>query len=124
MSEVIFQSGTITITSTLAKFGSDTYPIANIGSIKVGVEPKNHGGGAALVAAIAGIVCGFFGGAGVGIVVGITVFIGLLIVLGRAPVEKTLTFKTSSGDVTALKTTDVNLIEGVKSAIESAFVRP
>ncbi len=121
VSEVLFRSGNIEITDSLAKFGNATYPIANIGSITIVEIPKSHGGAIFVVALIVGLVVSAGAGAGIGAAVGFGSFVLLMALVGKAPPTHHLTLKTSSGDVTALETKDLRLVSDVKGAIETAF---
>lgn len=119
MSEALFQSGDITINRSVAKFGNSTYPIANIGSVTIESEPRTLAGLLFLVGIGGGIWLGFTAGW----IVGLLVF-GLLFFLAmKVPDKRKLTLKTSSGDVTALSSSDVKLVENVRHAIESAFAK-
>lgn len=119
MTDILFQSGDITITRSVAKFGNATYPIANIGSVIIENEPRT---GAGLLVFLA-IGAGIWSGVSAGWIVGFIIF-GLLFFLAlKFPDKRKLTLKTSSGDVTALSSKDVKLVENVRGAIESAFIR-
>jgi hypothetical protein len=118
MSDVLFQSGDITVTRSVAKFGNATYPIANIGSVIVESETSIAG---ALI--IAGIVIGILVGLKTNWGFGLTSFAVLFFLSAKAPSKRKLTLKTSSGDVTALSSHDANLVESVRQAIENAFTR-
>lgn len=119
MSEILFQSGDITVTRSLAKFGNSTYPIANIGSVIVADEVSGVAGWVILI----GIGVAIWIGIATHWVAGIAVAIGAFVLAGRIPGSKKLTLKTSSGDVTALQSKDTQLVESVRSAIEQAFAR-
>lgn len=119
MDDVLFQSGDITITRSLAKFGNATYPIANIGSVVIEKDAPNLLGVIALVAIGGGIWVGSYAGW----FVGLLVFGAVFALSYWVPEKRKLTLKTSSGDVTALSSSDTNLVEGVREAIERAFSR-
>lgn len=119
MSEVLFQSGDITVTRSVAKFGNSTYPIANIGSVVIEREP----GFLAVMAVLSGFILGAFLWAASNVLVGVAAFFALLFLSRFLPQKRKITLKTSSGDVTALKSGDVALVESVHRAIETAFTR-
>ncbi|WP_428832922.1 DUF6232 family protein [Pseudaminobacter soli (ex Li et al. 2025)] len=62
-------------------------------------------------------------GANIHEIIGLIAFVALLLVANNVPEKRTLTLKTSSGDVTALSSHDANLVESVHRAIENAFPR-
>lgn len=119
MSEVLFQSKNILITRSVAKFDNATYPIANIGSVVIEREP----GFFAILTVFIGIVLGLIFGFGANAVIGIGIFLASVVLARFLPHKRKLTLKTSSGDVTALKSGNVQLVENVQQAIESAFAR-
>ena len=119
MSEVLFQSGDIIVTRSVAKFGNSTYPIANIGSVIVADEASGASGWVLLL----GVGVAIWIGIATHWAVGIAVAIGALVVAARIPGTKKMTLKTSSGDVTALQSKDIHLVESVRNAIEHAFAR-
>lgn len=119
MSEVLFQSGDITVTRSVAKFGNSTYPIANIGSVVIEDEANSLSGWILLLGIGVGIWAGISSHWIMGVVIaGVALFLGI-----KVPTKKKLTLKTSSGDVTALSSGDTNLVESVRLAIENAFTR-
>lgn len=119
MADALFQSGNITITRSVAKFGNSTYPIANIGSVTIESESRTIAGLLVMVA----IGGGIWSGISAGWIAGLA-FFGVAIFLAmKVPDKRKLTLKTSSGDVTALSSSDVKLVENVREAIESAFAR-
>lgn len=114
---VLFSSGAIEISRSIARFGNTSYPIANIGSVSVARTEKSPMMTLGTVIILIGLVMGFTRGLPWGLVIGCA---GLAII-AFASQELTVTLKTSSGDVQALRTRDAGLASQVKSAIEQAF---
>lgn len=114
---VLFSSGAVEISRSIARFGDTSYPIANIGSVSVAQTGKSplKTFGAFLV--LIGLLLYFSKGLPLAVVIG---GIGLAIIW-YASQEVTVVLKTSSGDVQALRTRDKSLASQVKSAIEQAF---
>jgi hypothetical protein len=119
MSEnIYFQSGDIEISQNLARFGSKSFAVANIGS----VDTKKIGPGAR--APIGGLIAlgGLIYMATTSTVIGLVVAaIGAAIYYFAKP-KTALVLRTSSGDVQALESTDHKQIQDIKTAIERAFV--
>lgn len=121
--DVIFSSGGIVVTKTLAKFPSTTFPINEIGSVTV-VEPDRSGKMAA--AAILGFIgiCFFvagFSNGGACFVVAVVLFcVTAIIYLAAKNLPYTLTIRTASGDSRAMFTTNLQHLLQVKEAIETA----
>lgn len=120
MADTIFRSGDIEITTSLAKFGSASYPIANIGSIVVTERAQSHVLASFVVALIIFLLVAAFVNESAAAVVGIAIFVGLLVLARKAGANFTLTLRTSSGDVNALTSKDRGLVLKVKDAIENA----
>ncbi|HZV19704.1 MAG: hypothetical protein BGP16_11015 [Sphingobium sp. 66-54] len=119
MDDVLFQSGNILITRSVAKFGGATYPIANIGSVSVSEEFPF-----ALLGIFGGLATGLGVGAAIGVFAGLVAFAAVLYSAFKFPKKKqTLTLKTSSGDITAFSSKDQVLVANVRQAIETAFAR-
>jgi len=118
--EIVYNSGNIVISKTLARFGGITYPINGIGSVYV-QKPDRAGlivFGLILIALglwlandvnsrIAGFVC-----AG----------IGVLIVLAAMGKPHKLMLRTASGDQQAYESTRKRELHEIKAAIEQAVV--
>ena len=117
MSESLYSSGDILVTRTIAKFGETTYTIANIGSVAV----KKKLGPLAVWVLFLGMVLAMYLSVTAGWFAALVVLVGVGLLSTRLPKTQTLTLKTSSGDVTALESTDAALVRNVKSAIENAF---
>lgn len=121
--DIIFSSGGIVVTKTLAKFPATTFPINGIGSVTV-VEPYRSDKMAA--AAIFGVigVCFFVAGfsrGGVCFVAAVVLFcITALIYLSAKDLPYTLIIRTASGDSRAMSTSNRQYLLQVKEAIEIA----
>jgi len=109
--QIFFASGGISVTKTLARINDTSYPIANIGSVRV--EP-NYGvaGCLFLIIAIVGFALG-------GPIIGIVVLVAALFI-ARYFITYKVIFRTSSGDQSALSTSNQSLANSIKGAIEQA----
>lgn len=114
-----FQQGDISVDRSLARFGSTSYPIANIGS----VSTQRVGNGLLLLVGCALLLGGIFflinSGFGPGIVL---LVMGFLIAYG-ARAQTALVLRTASGDVHAIKSPDHELVATIKAAIEQAITQ-
>jgi hypothetical protein len=123
----LFESDGIIITETTARFWNATYPIANIGSVTV--ETRRLPNRIAAVIFILGAVLALYGVADpqrrfavIFLIAGaVAMLTGIVIGALRRKREAILVLKTSSGDVRALASRDMALVEDVKTAIEDAF---
>lgn len=114
---VIFKQGNVVIEKNLAKFGSTSYPIANIGSVslvKIGTGLWKPSG---VVLALMGAYLAVTSNREVG---------ALLFLVGAAmffltKAKSALVLKTSSGDAQAISSSDHDLVMKIKSAIEQAI---
>jgi hypothetical protein len=121
--EVIFESGAVVITTTLAKFGPTTYTINGIGSIYIG-QKRNQT--LIWVALIAAAVAAFSYAqpynndrslAAVGVVVAV---IALISYFAR---RQLLMLSISSGDKEAYASGNYAALQEIKEAIELAVTR-
>jgi hypothetical protein len=118
----IYYNGAVLITQTLAQFGSVTYPIDGIGSVRV-EDPKRGG------KIVAGIFLCLFGGI---VLIGgkpgdsiDPISLGLLIIGWTVLVVAfgmpyRLIIRTASGDVQAYESSKQAELDGIKQAIERA----
>lgn len=114
--DLLFNARGVRVTHAVARFGSTSYPIANIGSVStsVGTTPSVTAG----LFVVGAILSFFVIGAG-----GFVLLVGALVLAPfLATKEMTLVLKTSSGDIQALKSQDLRFVASVKKAIEIAFV--
>jgi Family of unknown function (DUF6232) len=123
MTQLLYEAGDIRIARHVAHFSQTSYQIANIDSIRI-VQQKKINFVAVLIA-IAGALSLYFGmseheydGAwfGVGLLA-----LALLLQIVWPRRRYILVFKISSGDVEALTSSNLGLIDDVKAAIEGAF---
>ena len=115
--EHIFADQDVTISETVARFGDASYPIANIGSVRVEIRPKFHP--LSIVLFIAGAAAFLWSS----VVAMILIVIGIVVMVALPRRVAKLILRTSSDDVQALKSSNVGLVEDVKAAIETAFDR-
>ncbi len=119
MSDVLFESSNILITKSVAKFGSATYPVANISS--VGISESYPYALLGIIVALGGMFwAGYAIGAGAGILV---LAIALYVTFKRLPKKYSLTIRTSGSDVTVFTSKDYGLVDNVRGALETAFIR-
>jgi hypothetical protein len=115
-SDPILVLGAVTVTRTLAKFPSQTFPINGIGSVTL-LPPKKAGllvfGG---ILALIGIIALANGGGGGGAFFLVCGFVVIGVALSK---KHGLFIKTASGDVRAMEG-DETTLERVKQAIERA----
>ncbi|MDH6235140.1 hypothetical protein M2281_005762 [Mesorhizobium soli] len=118
MAGVLFQSGDITVTRFVAKFGNATYPIVTIRSVII--ERENT---LLFVLSVVAIIAGLIVGANIHEMIGLIAFVAFLFLANNVPEKRRLILKTTSGDVTALGSHDAMLVESVRQAIEDAVTR-
>ncbi|HZV57294.1 MAG TPA: DUF6232 family protein [Sphingobium sp.] len=119
MSDVLFESGSIRITKSVAKFGSETYPVTNITS--VGISESYPYALLGIIVALGGMFwAGYAIGAGAGILV---LAGGLYVTFKRLPKKYSLTIRTSGSDVTVFTSKDYGLVDKAREALETAFIR-
>ena len=120
--EAIFSQGDVNVTKTLVRIGATSYPVNGIGSVLV--KPREIQWKAlfgAIVAALIGFsAIGSKDGAGAG-ALALVIAIALAIYAFTRP--DTLVLRTASGDQDALASTDKDLMNKVKAAIEVAVAR-
>lgn len=120
MEDKIYSANSIEISTTLAKFGTASYPIASIGSVRV--DASNPFLGCSVLLLIGGcLAAGAAGGFPAFIITG--VILGLLVYLASKMNTYKLMLRTGSGDSQAFQTGDAKLVNELKSAIETAVVR-
>jgi hypothetical protein len=118
--EIVYQSGDIIISKTLARFGGVTYPVNGIGSVYV-MKPKRVG---LFVVGIIAVIIGLAllpskDSSVAGLV--ISVF-GALMLLAAWRKPHKLMLRTASGDQQAYESTSKNDLFQIKAAIERAVV--
>ena len=127
---VLFQSDTVMITPSVARFDNVSYQIANIGSVSTTHRRRMNGFAVALLfgAGLAFLVAfanreGAFAEFVVhAVIVGVVLLICAIIMQNIWPmVTYTLRFTTSSGDTQALASRDRNHVQQIKDNIEYAF---
>jgi hypothetical protein len=117
MSEAsIYHTGNILITTTLARFGKTSYPIASIGSVRVDSPDRRGAIVGCIVAAVIALVA--LGQASGWAVLAGLVAVGLLARVFTLPHK--LMLRTASGDQQAYESTKLDDVEAVKAAIEKA----
>lgn len=110
----IFTAKDVVITTSLARFGDTSYPIANIGSISTKTEPRFDP--LVVIIIIIGILILFYDT----ILALVIIFLSLIWQGIHNPTVTILLLKTSSGDIQALKSIDKEFVERVRAAIEIA----
>lgn len=129
--EILLKSGTVEITTKVARFGGVSYQVANIGSVGVHVVRKFNPIAVAIF--VAATLLGFytyqlkqqysdntiyfFSAALLAFVASIAVQ------LIWPKLVSTLVMKTSSNDVEKMESTDLDAIYAIQHAIEDAFIR-
>jgi|SRR5262249_35818845 len=123
MTQLLYEAGDIRITRDVAYFGETSYQIANIDSVRIIQQKKINF--VAILIAIAGAVSLYFGiseqeyeGAWFGVGVLALALLLQIVWPGR---KYTLVFKISSGNVEVLTSSNRDLIDNTKAAIEDAF---
>ena len=129
--ELLLKSGSVQITPKMARFGSTSYQIANIGSVTVeSVRKWNVFGVCLLVVSVVLGVWGF-GIQGTRPDQATNLWLATaVVVIGAMVIQKiwpqiiyTVILKTSSGDIQALSSKDRGHVFSVQHALEDAFVR-
>jgi Family of unknown function (DUF6232) len=127
--QMIMKSPGVEITTKIAKFGSISYQVANIGSVSVYTARKINPIAAVLV--IVGIAAGFYAnnlkgqGQDASLLFWIAaalVFGGILLQMFWPKKEFTFVLKTSSNDVHKIVSENGGYLESLQGAIETAFV--
>ncbi len=134
--QLLFESGDIRITSTVAQFGDASYQIANIGSVGITQQRTRRPVTVAIFILGALVLAGSLlsqhfemTATGTGSRSGQLTISGAVIMVGAGLLQLVwpgrrylLIFKTSSGDIQALKSRKKDLVVRVKQAIEQAFI--
>lgn len=128
--QVIMKATGVEITTKIARFGSISYQVANIGSVSVYTARKIN-----LVAAIlvlGGIAVGVFGGNLKGqaadqaqlffAIAATLVIAGIILQMFWPKKEFTFVLKTSSNDVHKIVSENGEHLDALQSAIETAFI--
>ena len=127
--QMIMKSPGVEITTKIARFGSISYQVANIGSVSVYTARKINPIAAIMV--LLGIAAGVFGfnlsgqGADASFVlwVAAALFIGgILVQMFWPKKEFTFVLKTSSNDVHKIVSENGEYLDSLQGAIEAAFV--
>lgn len=117
MSE-IFSDGDISITTAVARFGSTSYPIRNIGAVSVEDDPSRLFGLGVLVLVVGAVMAWNSSNGGIGMLLG-----GLLLcAVGFWLSGEKLILRTSSGNEQAFSSRNKEQVRRVKAAIEEALV--
>ncbi len=130
--ELLFELNSARVTPHVATFGGTAYQIATIGSVRV-VRRKKYNPlavitflvGAGIVAAaivksrMTGLAEEYFSMAATGVAVMVAAFLLQLIWPGRVCV---LVLRTTSGDVDALISRNMEFVSNLQKAVEQAFV--
>ncbi|MBB6262664.1 hypothetical protein FHS77_003246 [Paenochrobactrum gallinarii] len=112
-----FQSGNIIIGSKVARFGSTSYPIANIGSVSTQDLGRGAGASWGVFFILVGIIfLAFQPMLGLGIITAGTYL------FYNSKHSTALLLRTSSGDVQAFRSHDPKLVNDMKEALEAAFM--
>jgi hypothetical protein len=114
-SEMLFAHDDVIITKTVAKFGSTSFAVANIGSVMVQSARKARPLGYIVLVASLPVFYLSQPVAMLGVVLGIAL---LLLLKSRTD---TIVLKTSSGDIRALSSNDPVLVQRIREALEHAF---
>jgi hypothetical protein len=134
--QLLFESGDIRITATVAQFGGTSYQIANIGSVGITHQRTRRPVTVAIFILGALVLAGSLlsqhfemTATGAAWRSGQLTISGIVIMLGAVLLQLVwpgrrylLIFKTSSGDIQALKSRKKDLVVRVKQAIEQAFI--
>lgn len=128
--QVILKATGVEITTKIARFGSISYQVANIGSVSVYTARKINPIAAIMV--LGGIAVGVFGGnlkgqaadqVQVFFAVAATLVIGGIILQMLWPKKEfTFVLKTSSNDVHKIVSENGEHLDALQSAIEAAFI--
>src|SRR6187200_1648867 len=114
--DAIYTAGDILITTTLARFGKTSYPIASIGSVRVD-RPDRTG---LIVGCIVAVVIGLIAlaqASGWGV---LALIVGAALLVRAFAIPHKLMLRTASGDQQAFESTKLDDVEAVKAAIEKA----
>jgi Family of unknown function (DUF6232) len=115
--DTIFTRGDILITTTIARFGNASYPIASIAAVST---KDDHSGslGCGVILAVGGAIAIFSSDFRQGLI-WLAIGVGLIWV-GNLATKKVLVLATSSGDQQVFKSRDKQLVSELKLAIETA----
>lgn len=120
--ESIFAQGEVSVTKTLVKIGSTSYPVNGIGSVLV--RPRSISWKALAAGAVAALVGVSAMGQKDGIAVGLVLLaVAAALIWYALTRPDVLVLRTSSGDQDALFSTDKDLMNRVKAAIETAVAK-
>jgi hypothetical protein len=114
--EIVYQSGSIVISKTLARFGETSYPINGIGSVFIAAPNRLPYFLAAIFVAVAGVWIGDQG-------IWLGFAIGLLVALAAFGRMYVLILRTASGDQQAMRSCTAKSVSDVKDAIERAVIQ-
>jgi hypothetical protein len=119
--QVIYRSGNVIITPSIARFGRVTYQIANIGSVTIATRRKLRT--SVILLFLLGLVLVFLFNinATIAFVGAASIVLACAIQIAWPSKEFTLVLKTSSGDIQAVTSTDSKYIEDLNLSIEDAF---
>ena len=134
--QLLFESGDIRITSTVAQFGGTSYQIATIGSVGIAQHRTRRPVTVAIFILGALVLAGSLlsqhfemMATGTGSRSGQLTISGIVIMVGAGLLQLVwpgrrylLIFKTAGGDIAALKSRKKDLVVRVKQAIEQAFI--
>jgi hypothetical protein len=127
--QVLFQAGSIQITTRIARFGDISYQITNVGSVAVYLQRKLNP--IAVLLFFTAIASGYIGlsvyptgsqQSGIALAIAAT-FLILAAALQMLWPKREFTFilKTSSNDVQKLVSLDGEHLDSIKGALEAAF---
>jgi len=128
--DLLLKAGSIEIGTKVARFGSVSYQVANIGSVAVySVRRINP---IAAIVFLIGVAAGLFGfnlkppqsqQAPIFLAVAATlIVIGVIIQMLWPKREFTFVLKTSSNDVQKIVSTDGERLDAIQRAVEAAFI--
>lgn len=115
--ETIFQQSNIIIDRSLARFGTTTYPVANIGSVSI----QRNGSPGKVLAVVLFIIGGLALVGGGGVIGLVLLIVGALAFFFSKPTFSIM-LKTSSGDQQVLQDKNEIFVTDVKNALERAIV--
>lgn len=128
--EILFQDGSVTVTSTMLSIGATMYPIRNITSVSSAtIAPVISGYVGLLVLLVPVLLMGVINlpNTGVSGILGVSVFAALFAIIARVIRRARNTFvlriSTSGGQVDALKSIDEADITRVAKAVMDAIAR-
>ena len=113
----------VRITGTRAIFGSTTYSMANLSSVRTQVKPPNRSGGiwTALVGVVALVIGVATGVTGI-TMVGVVIFLLGILIAWMAKGTYYVMISSASGESEALSSSDKDYIDGVTRALNEAII--